>query len=112
MIARTWSGATHASDAENYLRYLEETGLSSYRSTPGNVAALALRRVRGDRAEFLLVTLWEDDAAVSRFAGADPESAVFYPEDDRFLVERDTTVGHYEVVFSQLSDEVPKTRDS
>lgn len=26
------------------------------------------------------------------------EQAVFYPEDDRFLVDRETTVSHYEVV--------------
>jgi hypothetical protein len=26
-----------------------------------------------------------------------PEVAVFYPEDDRFLVERETVVTHYEV---------------
>jgi hypothetical protein len=31
------------------------------------------------------------------FAGQDIEKAVFYPEDDRFLVERDLSVHHYEV---------------
>jgi hypothetical protein len=34
---------------------------------------------------------------VARFAGPDVERAVFYPEDDRFLVDRDETVAHYEV---------------
>lgn len=105
MIARTWRGATLSSDAETYLRYLEETGLSAYRSTPGNIATLVLRRSRGDRAELLLVSLWQDESAVHRFAGDDPEAAVFYPEDDRFLVERDETVDHYEVVFAQLPGE-------
>jgi hypothetical protein len=28
---------------------------------------------------------------------ADHEAAVFYPEDERFLVERDPTAAHYEV---------------
>jgi hypothetical protein len=32
-----------------------------------------------------------------RFAGADPSTAVFYPEDDAFLVRRDLTVDHYDV---------------
>jgi hypothetical protein len=36
--------------------------------------------------------------AVRRFAGDDPERAVFYPEDDRYLVARDEHVTHYEVV--------------
>lgn len=98
MIARTWRGATRTADADAYLDYLEETGLGSYRSTPGNLGALAFRRIDGDRAELLLVSFWEDEAAIRRFAGDEPEQAVFYPEDDRFLTERDPFVSHFEVV--------------
>jgi len=60
---------------------------------------LALRRVVGDRAEFLLLTLWESEEAIRRFAGDDIARAVFYPEDERYLVARDERVWHYEVVF-------------
>ena len=35
--------------------------------------------------------------AIETFAGSHPEQAVFYPEDDRFLVERETVVSHFEV---------------
>jgi hypothetical protein len=35
--------------------------------------------------------------AVRAFAGDDPERAVFYPEDDRFLVDRELTVSHYTI---------------
>jgi hypothetical protein len=35
---------------------------------------------------------------VKAFAGEDPARAVFYPEDERYLVERDETVTHYELV--------------
>lgn len=35
--------------------------------------------------------------AVKAFAGPRPETAGFYPEDDRFLIERDLTVAHFEV---------------
>ncbi len=99
MIARTWAGATQAADADAYLNYLHATGLAAYRTTPGNRGVLALRRVRGDRAEFLLLTLWESEDAIRRFAGDDIGRAVFYAEDDRFLVARDEHVDHYEVVF-------------
>jgi hypothetical protein len=34
---------------------------------------------------------------ISGFAGEDISRAVFYPEDDRYLVDRETTVTHYEV---------------
>ena len=101
MIARTWAGATRAADADTYLEYLHRTGLAEYRNTPGNRGVLALRRVSGDRAEFLLLTLWESEDAIRRFAGDDIGRAVFYPEDERFLVARDERVNHYEVVFRE-----------
>lgn len=97
MIARTWRGWTSAADADRYLNYLEQTGLKEYRETEGNRGALALRRVVDDRAEFLLISLWDSMKAIERFAGCSPGRAVFYPEDDRFLVDRDLHVQHYEV---------------
>jgi len=99
MLARIWWGATRAQDRNAYLGYLRRTGLKEYRETPGNRGVLALSRQHGDRAEFLLVTLWESEEAIRRFAGDDIGRAVFYPEDDRFLVERDLHVEHYDVVF-------------
>jgi hypothetical protein len=33
--------------------------------------------------------------AIEAFAGSDPETAVFYPEDGRFLIEREERVAHY-----------------
>jgi heme-degrading monooxygenase HmoA len=45
-----------------------------------------LRRDVGDRCEFLMFTLWESLDAVKAFAGEDHATAVFHPEDDRFLV--------------------------
>jgi heme-degrading monooxygenase HmoA len=106
MIARTWAGATRASDADAYLEYLHATGLAEYRSTPGNRGVLALRRIAGERAEFLLLTLWESEEAIRRFAGEDIGRAVYYPEDDRYLVARDERVHHYEVVY-QAEESAP-----
>ena len=98
MIARTWRGWTAAADADTYVDYLNETGLKEYRETPGNRGAWLLRRVDGDRAEFVTLTFWDDMDAVRRFAGDEPERAVYYPEDERFLVEREDTVSHFEVI--------------
>jgi heme-degrading monooxygenase HmoA len=56
-----------------------------------------LRRDVDDRTEFVMVTLWDSLEAVKAFAGDDHETAVFYPEDERFLVQRDLTTAHYEV---------------
>lgn len=98
MIARTWRGSVRADDAESYLDYLRQTGLASYAATPGNLGAVTLRRIIDGRAEFLLISFWESEEAIRGFAGDDPERAVFYPEDERFLIERDERVHHFEVV--------------
>jgi heme-degrading monooxygenase HmoA len=97
MIARTWRGAVRRSDADEYSAYLQETGVAGYRGTPGNRGVWMLRRDTGELTEFVMFTLWDSIAAVKAFAGEDHEVAVFYPEDDRFLVERDLTCTHYEV---------------
>lgn len=98
MIARIWRGATKADRADDYLEYLDRTGVSEYRATPGNRGVMVLRLTEEDRTEFTLVSLWDSMDAVRAFAGEDPERAVFYPEDDHFLVERDLDVRHHEVV--------------
>jgi heme-degrading monooxygenase HmoA len=97
MVARTWWGATRAADAADYLDYLRKTGLAEFARVPGHRRTLTLRRIDQGRAEFLIVTLWDSMDAVRQFAGDDPERAVFYPEDDRYLIARDDRVAHYEV---------------
>lgn len=106
MIVRAWRGATRTADADDYLRYLRLTGLADYERAPGNRGVLALRRVTDDRAEFLLLSLWESEEAIRAFAGDEVDRAVFYPQDDRFLIERGEEVVHYELVSSILDGEV------
>ena len=97
MIARIWRGAVRSEDADEYVGYVRDTGIDHYRSTPGNQGAWILHRRLDDRTEILTFSLWEDMGAVRAFAGDDPERAVYYPEDDRYLVERSEMVEHYRV---------------
>jgi heme-degrading monooxygenase HmoA len=97
MIARMWRGVIRAEDVPAYVAYVEETGVREYRETPGNRGAWTLTRVEGDRAEIIAFSLWESREAIEGFAGPDIEKAVYYPEDDRYLLERAATVRHYEV---------------
>ena len=103
MIARIWRGATAPEDAERYIEYLRATGLREYRETPGNRGAWIFWRETDGRAEFLTVSLWDSESAIARFAGDDIERAVFYPEDDRYLIDRDLTVTHFRVVGNETS---------
>ena len=85
-------------DAEAYAEYIANTGMAEYRATPGNQGAWMLRRDEGARSEIITFSLWDSQDSIRAFAGDDIDQAVFYPEDDRFLIERDLTVRHYEVV--------------
>jgi len=98
MIARTWHGITPASKADAYLDVLNRTGIPEYRNTEGNRGVYVFRRIEGDQAHFLLISFWEDRAAIERFAGPQIETAVYYPEDHEYLLEFEPTVTHYEVL--------------
>jgi heme-degrading monooxygenase HmoA len=98
VIARVWRGWTRAEDADRYVEYLQQTGLAAFRSTAGNEGSYVLRRTEGATTEFIVLSFWESDEAVQRFAGEDIDRAVFYPEDERFLVARDEHVTHYELI--------------
>jgi heme-degrading monooxygenase HmoA len=99
-LIRIWRGWTRPEDTAAYEKYLLRTGFAEYTATKGNQGAYFTRRESGDRTEFLLITLWDGWDAVREFAGDDPERAVFYPEDDRFLIDRELTVTHHEVFAS------------
>lgn len=101
MIARIWRGAVRPGDGDAYVAYIEDTGIRAYRETPGNLSAHMLRRDLPDRTEIITLTFWDSMGSIQAFAGDDLERAVYYPEDDRFLIERPDHVEHYEVPVSQ-----------
>lgn len=109
MIARIWRGWTRTEDADEFVAYVHRTGIAASRATPGNRAAYILRRSEGDRTEFITMTFWSSFDAIKAFAGEDVEQAVFYPEHDRFLVDRETTVRHFDVIGEKLPDGRPQT---
>jgi heme-degrading monooxygenase HmoA len=99
VIARIWRGWVRTEDSAAYVDYIEATGMAEYRRTPGNRGAWMLARDLDDgRTEIVTLSFWASRDAIRGFAGDEIERAVFYPEDDRYLVDRETTVTHYEVV--------------
>lgn len=104
IILRRWSGRLRSADESDYLVYFNRTGAVDYGRTPGNLGFQILMRALGDGvSEVTTLSWWESMEAIKAFAGAAPEVAVYYPEDDRFLTERPPTVDHYRVFGGRVS---------
>lgn len=56
-----------------------------------------LQRDDGALTEVITLSLWDSLEVVKGFAGDNISRARFYPEDDRYVVERDLTVRHCRV---------------
>ncbi len=98
MIARRWHGRVPAAKAEAYLQLMAAVGLPDYRSTGGNLGAWCLHRQEEDVVHVEMFTLWQDEAAIRRFAGEDMEAAKYYDFDPDFLLELEPHVVHFEVI--------------
>lgn len=98
MIARRWHGRIPAAKADAYLKLMREVGIADYRATSGNTGAWCLHRAEGDIVHVEMFTLWEDEAAIRRFAGEDIAVAKYYDFDGDYLLEKEPHVLHFEVV--------------
>lgn len=97
MIARMWHGVTPKEKADDYVEYVKKTGVKDLQATPGNQGVYFFRNLNGDRADFLVLSLWESTEAIRRFAGDDIEKARYYPKDTDYLLELEPKVTHFEV---------------
>ena len=52
---------------------------------------------------FTTLTFWASMPAIKAFAGENYELAPYYPADDDFLLERELTVMHHEIVDSSCT---------
>ncbi len=95
-ITRMWHGVTKAEHADEYLAYVERTGMKEYRAVKGNLSAKLLRRIEGDQCHFLTVTEWDSYESIQRFAGEHFQKAKYYPEDKKYLLEFEENVVHFE----------------
>ena len=96
VITRIWHGRTLAEHADEYLEFLEKTGVADYKKTPGNLSVEILRRIEADVCHFWTVTKWDGFENIKKFAGEDYEKARYYEEDKLYLLEFEPTVIHCE----------------
>ena len=95
-ITRVWHGKTKTEHADEYLRYIEDTGMKDYRKVKGNHSAKLWRRIEGNVCHFYTVTEWDSYDSIKMFAGVDFQKARYYSEDKKYLLELEETVSHFE----------------
>jgi len=98
MIARRWHGRVPAAKAREYLALMRKVALPDYCFTEGNRGAWCLHRRDGDIVHVEMLTLWQDEAAIRRFAGEDLAAAKYYEVDRDFLLELEPRVLHFSVI--------------
>ncbi|WP_413987749.1 antibiotic biosynthesis monooxygenase family protein [Labrys okinawensis] len=94
---RIWRGRTRKEDFEAYSRYLHEAGVRKIESIPGNIKVEMFRALRGDQAEFMVVSYWPSLEAIRAFSGEDVTRTRHLEKDPDFLLELPTFVELFEV---------------
>ena len=102
-ILRRWCSRIRTSDTAAYVRYIEETGLKDYRASAGNLGCqMLLRDLADGSTEVTTLSWWESLAAIEAFAGQPIDVARYYPEDDRYLLEKPQSVEHHRIAASAM----------
>ncbi|MES2442475.1 MAG: hypothetical protein V4574_06560 [Pseudomonadota bacterium] len=98
LILRRWSAHIRTADEAEYVTYIRATGGDDYQATPGNRGWQMLMRALGDgRSQVTTLSWWDSMESIRAFAGEQVERARYYPEDDRYLLDRPETVEHHRV---------------
>ena len=96
MIASTWRGSAHLTDADEYIAHLHRTVQADSLATPDNGGFAILGRGEDDRTEFLTLSLCDYVEAIGALAG-DDAALVFDSDDHRYPIDRESFVSHYTV---------------
>lgn len=96
-VARIWRSRVQPGQIGTYRRYVASTGIPDYRSTEGNLGAWILSRSHEDHEDVLTLSFWESRDAIVRFAGEPIDRAQYYPEDDKYLLQKPAEVEHFDI---------------
>lgn len=99
-VVRLWRATATVANFPAYERHLRKKVLPELQRIAGFLGITFLCRDRGNRAELQVLTRWKSMDAIRQFAGDDPELAVVEPEAKALLLEFDTRVTHFNVVFA------------
>ncbi len=96
VITRKWHGITKIDYADEYLKFLETTGILEYKRIKGNLSAEIWRRKEENVCHFWTVTKWNSIDSIKIFAGEQYKKACYFQEDKKYLLEFEEKVSDYE----------------
>ena len=64
LIGRIWFGRTRKELADEYLKYNYENGVLEIEKKPGNLGVQLFRKIKGDVAEFTVISYWSSMEAM------------------------------------------------
>ncbi len=100
-IMRLWHGEVAIGQADEYEQFMIERAVPDYASVDGLMNLYFQRKNEPTKARFLLVTIWDSLESIKKFAGAEPELAKYYPQDDDFLLSKEKHVSMYDVFYQK-----------
>ena len=98
MIVRSWTARATADGARAYVLFFERSLVPQLSKIDGHRGALVLTHPREQEVDVTVLTFWDSEAAVARFAGDAPERAVVEPEARALLLAFDDRVTHHRVM--------------
>jgi heme-degrading monooxygenase HmoA len=104
MIERHWTGIAKRERAKEYIAHLQRETFQQIAAIPGFSSARILEREIEEGVEFLIITEWQDMAAIRQFAGSDTEVAVVPELVQDIMLAYDTMVRHYQLDFQLKTD--------
>ena len=104
VILRRWTGKVATERAQEYARYVAETGIAEIEGTEGNLGhQIALRDLGDGTTEITALSWWAGMDAIKAFAGEECERARYYTVDEIYLIEKPDFVEHHVVLSGDYS---------
>ena len=100
-VARMWRGKVPHARADEYQKYLNDSGITKLRAIKDNLGVQMFRRDEGEATEFVVISYWPNRDAIHAYAGADIEKVHELPRDKEFLIDAPGTLRHYDVVIDR-----------